>query len=224
MKKFLFLLSFLLFAGLSWAQPGFTLKTLENKQDASVASASAHSAWLGSTLSAEISGDLKDNILVSAMAMYDIELGGGWWMPIISNVGIVEPGDVTSFVFGSSGLSIGAYPYKILSQSDRATFIVHGGASYKLQPNTGAEEAPYNTKLLAGFEYAFSATGDLPITASITPTYNITNTSLENLFGLEATFVLPVTSHMGLLVEAVAPFKKGLDPIFRIGFITSKRL
>lgn len=225
MKKLL-LFSFLIaFIQLAVAQSPYTAKTLASKGDVTLAESSAHNVWLGSKITGTFgSGDLSENFLLSGKIIYDLGVGA-LKIPVVSNVNFDFTGDVTSFVFGDKGISVGLYPYKIISTTDKLTTLIHGGALFKLLPLESFKLSAKQTKLFGGLEFAYKiADNDLPLTLSITPAYIINNIDAINQFVVEATAVMPVSGGLGVLAELTTPTKKGYEAIFKIGVILNGKL
>lgn len=225
MKKLLFLFALLLSINLT-AQSRFTMEQLvKGSPEVSVQEASAHNAWLGAKGTGTFgSGDLADHFLLSGKIIYDLPIGK-FKLPIISNVNFNFENPDGDFVFGDKGLSIGVYPYTILSQEGKTTVVLHGGLAYKLLPQETFKITPQQTRLFAGIEVAYAGNdARYPLTISVTPLYTINNLDNSNMFAIEVTGVLPLTGGLGLLGELTSPFKKGVDSIFKIGLVTSINL
>lgn len=224
------LVVFLLTMGFAaFAQSAYTVSQVVKSDgaEASAAAASVHNVWLGSKISNVISGggDLSDNILLSGKIIYDLTLGS-FKLPIVSNVSFdFSNGNATGFLFGDQGISIGLYPYKVVSQSGKVTTVLHGGLAYKLLPQESMKLSPQQTRIFAGVEFAHAIKDSpYPFTFSVTPLYAINNLLNENTFAIEGTAVLPVAGGLGVLAELTTPFKKGNDAILKVGIIVNGKL
>lgn len=225
MKKLLFLFALLLGLNLT-AQSRFTMEQLvKGSPEVILEEASANSAWLGAKGTGTFgSGDLSDHFLLSGKIVYDLELGK-FKIPIVSNVNFDFSDPDGGFVFGDKGLSIGVYPFKVLSQNDKVSWVLHGGLAYKLLPQENIKITPQQTRLFAGLEVAYAGKdARYPLTISVTPLYTINNLDNSNMFAIEATGVLPLTGGLGILAEYTSPFKKSVESIFKFGLVVSSKL
>lgn len=226
MKRIYFLFLFLSLAILSIGQSVYSI-TQTDKSAVSAESASFNNAWIGSTLSGTVgnSGNLSDNILLSGKAIYNIT-AGKVFLPVVSNVNL-NFNDVTNFAFGDKGISIGVYPYKIVSSKDDKTLVIHGGLAYKFLPLQDNTIKPQQTRIIAGAEYAFRVKDNTyPFTISVTPVYEFNKdvAGIGNVFLLETTAVYPISGGLGLLGEVVSPFGSGRSTFLRFGLIVNKKL
>lgn len=226
MKTLSIFLALLLAIGMTAQTPYSVFQTTKETSEVSTESASVNNAWLGGKATGTFgSGDLSENLLLAGKIIYDMSIGK-LKMPIVSNVSFnFNDATGTGFVFGDKGISIGVYPYHILSQKDKVTWVLHGGLAYKLLPQETFKVTPQQTRIFAGLELAYAA-GDAryPLTISVTPLYTINNLDNSNMFAFETTAVLPVTGGLGILAELTNPFKKGVESVFKIGVIVNSKL
>lgn len=220
-KNYLFAIAMLM-SLVAYAQPSaFAIQNSHKPEDASVLGLSGRNkvdvgAQLLYTLSGTEDG-LKDNVLLSGIAIYDLSIGN-LKMPVISNVNIDFSQGDGGFLNGDKGLSIGIYPYKVISEGDITT-VVHGSLAYKLLPGTEKYTAQ-QAKISAGIELAKKILeNSYPLTVSATPFYAINNLENENFLGFEITAVIPVNGGLGILAEYTSPFTKTVDSAFRLGLL-----
>lgn len=224
MKKYLFALCLLFCSLLAFAQPSaFAIHNSHKPPSAEAVAlglSGKNKVDVGAQLLYTLSGTqegLKDNVLLSGIAVYDLSIGK-LKIPVISNVNIDFSGGDGGFLNGDKGLSIGVYPYKVISEGN-VTTVIHGALAYKLLPGETKYTAQ-QAKISAGIELAKKILEDsYPLTVSATPFYAINNLENENFLGFEVTAVIPVNGGLGLLAEYTAPFSKTVDSAFRLGLI-----
>lgn len=222
MKKYLFAIAGMLFSLFAYAQPSaFAIHKSHKVEEASVQGLSGRNKVdVGATLLYTLSGTqegLRDNILLSGIAVYDLSIGN-LKVPVISNINIDFGHGDGGFLNGDEGLSIGVYPWKVISEGDIST-VVHGSLAYKLLPGDSKYTAQ-QAKISAGIELAKQILeNSYPLTVSATPFYAINNLENENFLGFEITAVIPVNGGLGFLAEYTAPFSKTVDSAFRLGLV-----
>lgn len=220
MKNILALI--ILFSLAAKAQTSYTLNRLSKSgNDVSLQETSAHNVWIGSKLTGTLGqADFSETFLLSGKIVYDLNFGK-FLVPIVSNVNLTFNGDPKGFLFGDKGITIGAQPYKVISENENSNLVLHGGLFYKLLPQTSIKLTPQQTKIFGGFEWAYYSKGKdhLPFTISVTPAYLINNLTNANMFALETTAILPLASGFGAIVEFDAPFKKGVESVLKFGII-----
>lgn len=226
MKTILIFL-FAVMTAVGYGQTPFSVAATSKNPEVGLASASVNNTWIGAKLSGTFgSGDLSENIILNGKVIYDLALGK-IRLPVVSNVNIdFSDPNGTGFIWGDKGISIGVYPYKVISESGKTTWVLHGGLAYKLLPQETFKLTPQQTRIFAGVELAYNVNDDgYPFTLSVTPLYAINNLTATNSFAIETTAVLPVTGGLGVLAELTTPFKKGSDAaIFKLGAIVNLKL
>lgn len=177
--------------------------------------------WVGATFSYDLAGEgLEDNFLFSAQAMYFLVQEAKWGIPAL---GSLSPGS-TDILASSSGYNFGLYPYYLVKSGEKFDLIAHGGASYKVIPGKDSTATVNQFRFLAGLEVIYWGEGraSSATTLSITPVFTL-NDSVEDLSFLEATVIIPVGGHLGILGEIQIPFN-GNDIIYRAGIIIRTQL
>lgn len=221
MKKYL-VFGLLFMCIVAYTQPSaFAIQNSTKKAESSTLGLSGRNKVdVGAQLLYTFSGSedgLKDNILLSGIAIYDLSYGS-LKIPVISNVNIDFSGGDGGFLNGDKGLSIGLYPYKIIGEGNITT-VIHGSLSYKLLPGESKYTAQ-QTKISAGVELAKQILeNSYPMTLSATPYYAINNLENNNFLGLEVTAIIPVNGGLGILAEYTSPFTKTVDSAFRVGIL-----
>jgi len=222
--KNLILLSFLLIATIATAQTPFTMVSSANtkNQPAKLSANSLNNPWVGAKLAYNLAGDVSNSFILSGRVMYSIDEGEKYAIPLIANVGF-NNGDSLD---ADNGVSIGVYPWYILSQKNNSTILLHGGLNYHVADRM---DAGYLTEvtMLAGIEAAlYPKNGGAPATISAGPEYIInTGGALENMFAINITGVVPIANGLGLLVESDIPIiKSQLSTGLKIGVIVNNSI
>jgi hypothetical protein len=222
--KNLILLSCLLIATIATAQTPFTMVASSNtkNQPAKISANSLNNPWVGAKLAYNLAGDVSNSFLLSGRVMYSIDEGDKYAIPLIANVGFNNIDSLDA----DNGVSIGCYPWYILSQKNNTTVLVHGGVNY----HVGAKaEYGYLTEvnLIAGIEAAlYPKDGGAPATISAGPEYIInTGGYLQNQFAINITGVVPIANGLGLLVESDIPLiKSQVSTGVKIGVIVNNSI
>ncbi len=124
-----------------------------------------------------------------------------------------------------SGVTLGLYPWYILSENEKSTILAHGGIDYRVGDKN---DAGYLTEfgINAGIELALY--GDdygMPFTISSGPEYvlssGITNTPY---FGLNLSGVVPIANGLGVLIEGDASLTDGVKSGLKIGVIVNNSI
>lgn len=222
MKKLSVVLTLIFTMSFVYGQTPFDIVSAK-KSDVDVREVSAHNVWLGAKLTGTLGSndDFGDALILSGKILYNADFGS-FKLPIVSNMNLnfSDVGDITGFLTGDKGISVGIYPYKVISEKEGFNVVVHGGLAFKLLPQETLALTPKQTKIFAGFELAKNIKADsYPFTLSVTPAYNVNNLEHSNFMSLETTAILPVSGGLGVLAEYVAPFKSEYNGVFRIGLI-----
>lgn len=161
---------------------------------------------------------LNDNLLFSANVQLTPIQGKRFAVPIVGIAGLGS----TNLLDPSSGLNIGIYPYYLISQSNKAMFIAHGGLSYKklADGSSDTEDLPSQVKAVGGLEVVYGEKGSLPTTISAIVGY-LTHPNLEDTAILELTFIVPVAEKLAILGEFTRPFSDSFGGQFRAAVITT---
>jgi hypothetical protein len=213
-------------------------------------SASAANAWMGAQLGykfGDSSGELGDNLLVSASVTYDIPLADRkFHLPVISNFadliadssaateGEKKEDKLKELAFATSGIRVGLYPYREICSLKKKdfSFIVHGEGSWKYNgfKEDATEEVNYLSqfRVAAGFEMSIGviASDSKPLTVSVTPVRTMFDSKdYEKIFSedkghlttVEIVAVVPVSRRTGVLFEYIV----GDVRTFRAGVIVA---
>lgn len=213
MKNFL-IISILLCAFSTIAQTPITMVVSEDRQSSEYAErdASAINPYLGAKVSMNLSGEASQSILVSGRAMFIPVSGFRYAVPFMTNVNLTQ---FDSLRNRESGLSLGAYPWYRLTNSDnQLRLFLHGAMIYSLLDKSDIN-SHNQFRTYAGIEaHLYSANGGLPITLSVAPeiAWNVNDVS-QRTSGIGFTGVIPIINKMGLLIEGLIP----LDNEFKTG-------
>lgn len=206
------------------AQTPFTMVSSANtkNQPAKLSASSLNNPWVGAKLAYNLAGDVSNSFILSGRVMYSIDEGDKYAIPLIANVGF-NNGDSLD---ADNGVSIGVYPWYIISQKNKSTILLHGGLNYHVADRM---EAGYLTEvtMLAGIEAAlYPKNGGAPATISAGPEYIInTGGAIDNQFAINITGVVPIANGLGLLVESDIPLiKSQLSTGLKIGVIVNNSI
>lgn len=206
------------------AQTPFTMMAShpDGEQPARISSSSFNNPWVGAKLAYNIAGDVSNSFLLSGRVMYVVDEGDRYALPMIANVGFNNADSLDE----DNGVSVGLYPWFILSQKNNATILLHGGLNYHVADK---DDAGYLTevRMHAGIEAAlYPKKGGAPATISAGPEYIInTGGALGNQFAIQLTGVVPIATGLGLLVESDIPLiKSQMSTGIKIGVIVNNAI
>lgn len=214
----------MLIATIATAQTPFSMVSSANQknQPAKLSASSLNNPWVGAKLAYNLAGDVSNSFILSGRVMYSIDEGDKYAIPLIANVGF-NNGDSLD---ADNGVSIGVYPWYIISQKNKSTILLHGGLNYHVADRM---EAGYLTEvtMLAGIEAAlYPKNGGAPATISAGLEYIInTGGAIDNQFAINITGVVPIANGLGLLVESDIPLiKSQLSTGLKIGVIVNNSI
>ena len=214
----------MLIATIATAQTPFSMVSSANQknQPAKISANSLNNPWVGAKLAYNLAGDVSNSFILSGRVMYSIDEGDKYAIPLIANVGF-NNGDSLD---ADNGVSIGVYPWYILSQKSNTSLLVHGGLNYHIADRT---DAGFQTEVVfnAGIEAAlYPKAGGPPATISAGPEYIInTGGAIDNQFAINITGVVPIANGLGLLVESDIPLiKSQLSTGLKIGVIVNNSI
>lgn len=197
---------------------------LADSEDIQINRVSPNNVYFGSSFSYTITGDANfdENFLFNANLLYNLQFDGtDWNFPIFGNVSL--PSDNT----GLGESEIGVFPWKVVSnETSKFITVLHGGIAYKVIPEDEVNVSPQEFELSVGVEFTLplrlSSDGpSLPLTLSVVPTYSFLNLDAGNLFGLDSTFIFPISPNMGIIGDLQVPFRNGINPTFSAGVLTN---
>lgn len=226
MKKILFLLSFILCFGALTGQSVYRtinaggMQTKHISDDVNASQVSLNNAYFGSAFSYQISGDqnFEENFLFDASLLYNIEFEGtDWNFPIAGNFQLPAAGG------NFEEFEVGVYPWSVISNPESSTVVViHGGAAYLVDPEVDTEISPQTFRILAGGEVSLPlANNDLPVTLSVTPLYEINNLGVDNNFGIESTFIFPISPNLAVMGEWYRPIDSIKTSTINVGVLVN---
>jgi len=221
MKKILFILTFLSITSIGIGQSVFrTINSggLKKSSDTQTSQISLSNAWFGSSFSYQVSGDnnFEESFIFDANIIYNLELpNSDWNIPISTNFQLPTLGG------DYAELELGLYPWKVISNPQSSTIIVaHGGVAYFVNPNESTDTSPQSLRILAGAEVTLPVMkSNLPITLSVTPLYEFRNLNIDNNFGIESTFIFPISPSLGVIGEYYQPIASNINSTFNLGII-----
>jgi hypothetical protein len=216
------LLSLIMIAAISYAQTPFSMVSSHPDGPARISANSLNNPWVGAKLAYNLAGDVSNSFLLSGRVMYSVDEGDNYAIPIVANVGFNNADSLDK----DNGVSIGVYPWYILSKNEKTTLLLHGGVNYHVMDK---DDAGYisESRIMAGIEAAFyPKSGGAPVTLSAGPEYIInTGGSLGNAFAIQVTGVMPVATGLGLLVESDIPLDKStISSGVKIGVIINNSI
>lgn len=142
--------------------------------------------------------------------------------------------EIKEIVNSTQGLHIGLYPYYKITEGDYFSLIAHGVVGWKLN---GIQDTITNTityldqgRFSVGLEFVIGNSKEekSPLTISVAPTLMFfSKNDYNKVFGveknsirtLELTCVIPLNKGIGVMFENITPLSKGVDNLFRVGFI-----
>lgn len=214
----------MLIATIATAQTPFSMVSSANQKNkpAKISANSLNNPWVGAKLAYNLAGDVSNSFILSGRVMYSIDEGDKYAIPLIANVGFNNADSLDD----DNGVSIGVYPWYIISQKNKSTILLHGGLNYHVADRM---EAGYLTEvtMLAGIEAAlYPKNGGAPATISAGPEYIInTGGAIDNQFAINITGVVPIANGLGLLVESDIPLiKSQLSTGLKIGVIVNNSI
>ena len=214
----------MLIATIATAQTPFSMVSSANQknQPAKISANSLNNPWVGAKLAYNLAADVSNSFILSGRVMYSIDEGDKYAIPLIANVGFNNADSLDD----DNGVSIGVYPWYIISQKNKSTILLHGGLNYHVADRM---EAGYLTEvtMLAGIEAAlYPKNGGAPATISAGPEYIInTGGAIDNQFAINITGVVPIANGLGLLVESDIPLiKSQLSTGLKIGVIVNNSI
>lgn len=191
------------------------------KEDASAKQVSMKNPWIGAKLSMplqDVDGNLGKNTLFSARIMYTLASGedGSWAVPVVTTAGLGS----TDILDPESGVNMGIYPYKVISDKERVDLVLHGGMGYKIVPDN--ENSFNQFSILGGIE-AHLGDGIEKQKGAVGASLKYLSNSddLVNSLALQIDGILPLGNNTGLFAAFTHYFKKELDSTLRVGLIAN---
>ena len=249
MKINLTILVIFISANFSFGQTPSSVMSNGGKFKQEAEGASGFNPWLGAQLvhNFEGTGDFTDNLVITGRLLYELNTSSQKFkIPVMGNISDLKSELLTDkekldnalseIVIGDQGLNIGIYPYYVVDDyaDDDFYFIIHGSAGWKLngfQVDTTTTNYLNTGRFSAGIEIGYGllneATGDKPITLSLTPVYSIFDKAQYNevfgeekgsLFSFEITGIIPISkTGIGIMLQSV--ISPDTDNTFRAGII-----
>lgn len=221
--KNLFVLFLLAFSfALNAQTASATIKNTQTTTNASKRVTSYNNAWIGSTLSYNVSGDVSDAFLLKGRALYVIKRGANYAIPIMANVALNQADSLDD-----SGVILGLYPYYKLAEGDGMSLVAHSGLAYQMADLQDVN-AERKFRFLIGLEAAVQGENENmpPFTFSAALEYKMNIREIENqTWGIGLSGVIPVQPGLGLLVEGSIPFdNENYSTGVELGFIVNGEL
>jgi hypothetical protein len=240
----LYLLSISFATRVSYAQSPLAIRNVANDAPDPTArrGIAGNNAWLGGQIGYRFGGSdsFASDLLASGLFTYDVDMGNGWHIPVISNFGgkIGPPSKIASAADGiekqmkelaqsATGVTAGIYPYRVVHTGTHSLVTLHAQTAWRfnaLRP-FGAEGIAagsdtstlvdlHQIKVGAGIEVVLGDRKQPGLTFGVTPVgrFVLDQNAYERAFGERRSILgaVEITSILPVRADGVGLLLEGV--------------